>query len=84
MSYLVHLLLNLDYVFLQLLGILNPRFELEELFYLGLQHQKTAVQGERLELLFEVGVLIHDCRLVDPVGNRVSRREQREMELRGS
>ena len=69
MSYLVRLLLDLDDVLLQPLGILNPRFDLEELFYIRPQHQQRAIQGESLEVRFDVGVLIHDCRPVDPVGN---------------
>lgn len=54
----------LDNMFPQLLRILDPCFCLEERLFLVTQFQQSAINVEGTEVLFDVIVRIHCCRLV--------------------
>ena len=64
-AYLVRLLLDLGDMLPQLLRILDPRFRLEERFFLRIQLQLAAVEVDGTEARFDFPVGGHDCRLVD-------------------
>jgi hypothetical protein len=67
-AYLVRLLLNLDDMFFQILRVLDPRFRLEECFFLWIQFQQSAVEVDGTETRFGFTVQSHSCRPVNCVG----------------
>ena len=67
-AYLVRLLLNLDDMLFRVLRVLDPRFRLEECFFLWIQFLQSAVEVDGTETRFGFTVQSHGYRPVDCVG----------------